>query len=74
MTSSMFVQNFRQPVLKTKKMNEGECFGVTLCPPSDCVDFAHNLHDEQVTFLFGDEVRPVKKNLHPSAVPWFQLA
>ena len=27
------MQNFRYPVSKTKKMNEGEGFCVTLCPP-----------------------------------------
>ena len=32
-TSSISMQNFRLPVSKQKKMNEGERFGDTLCPP-----------------------------------------
>ena len=33
LTSSMFMQNFRHLVSKTKMMNEGEHFRVTFCPP-----------------------------------------
>ena len=33
MMSSLFMQNFRYLVSKTKKMKEGEHFWVTLCPP-----------------------------------------